>query len=122
MKWNDFNQNWEFQHGEPSSIPMLPQKKDTVSLPHDFMIAGDVSPKAPGGAETGFYTGGVGSYTKYLDLTEDELCERHILHVGGYTVESAAEAGIRDCVSFGPALIMDGVGEYGPWMESGNTW
>ena len=45
--------------------------------------------------------------------------QNNILHVGGYTVESAAEAGIRDCVSFGPALIIDGVGEYGPWMESG---
>lgn len=83
MRWNDFNRNWEFQHGEPSSIPMMPQKKDTVSLPHDFMIAGDVTPKAPGGAETGFYTGGVGSYTKYLELTENELRERHILYVGG---------------------------------------
>lgn len=83
MKWNDFNQNWEFQHGEPSGIPMLPQKKDTVSLPHDFMIALDVSPKAPGGAETGFYSGGIGSYTKYLELSEAELHERHILYIGG---------------------------------------
>ena len=45
--------------------------------------------------------------------------QNNILHVGGYTIETAAEAGIRDCVSFGPALIMDGVGEYGAWMESG---
>ncbi len=83
MKWNDFNQNWEFQQGEPSSIPMLTQKKETVSLPHDFMIVGDVSPEAPGGAGTGFYSGGVGSYTRYLELTEDDLQERHILYVGG---------------------------------------
>ena len=45
--------------------------------------------------------------------------QNNILHVGGYTIETAAEAGIRDCVSFGPALIIDGVGEYGAWMESG---
>ena len=43
----------------------------------------------------------------------------NVLHVGYYSIESAAAAGIRDCVSFGPALIIDGVGEYGPYMESG---
>ena len=45
--------------------------------------------------------------------------QNNVLHIGGYTIESAAEAGIRDCVSFGPALIIDGQGEYGAWMESG---
>ena len=70
-------------HGEPSSIPMLPQKKELVSLPHDFMIAGDVSPKAIGGAETGFYSGGIGSYTKYLELTEADLKEKHLLYIEG---------------------------------------
>ena len=45
--------------------------------------------------------------------------EDNVLHVGYYTIETAAEAHIRDCVSFGPALIVDGVGEYGPYMESG---
>jgi len=83
MKWNNFSHNWEFLHGEPSSIPMMPQKKEIVSLPHDFMIAGDVSPKAVGGAETGFYSGGIGSYTKYLELAETDLAEKHILYVEG---------------------------------------
>ena len=45
--------------------------------------------------------------------------DNNILHVGYFTQESAAEAGIRDCVSFGPALIVDGVPEYGSYMESG---
>lgn len=45
--------------------------------------------------------------------------ENNVLHVGFYTVEGAAEAGIRDCASFGPALITDGAGEYGDHMESG---
>ena len=43
----------------------------------------------------------------------------NVLHVGYYSIESAAAAGIRDCVSFGPALIINGVGEYGSYMESG---
>ncbi len=45
--------------------------------------------------------------------------ENNVLHVGPFTPESAAAAGIRDCVSFGPALIVDGVGEYNSYMESG---
>ena len=45
--------------------------------------------------------------------------QNNILHVGFYTKEAAAEAGFRDCASFGPELIVDGVGEYGNYMESG---
>ena len=45
--------------------------------------------------------------------------ENNILHVGYYTKEAAAADGIRDCVSFGPALIVNGVGEYDAIMESG---
>ena len=45
--------------------------------------------------------------------------EDNILHVGYYTIESAAEEHIRDCVSFGPALIVDGIPDYGSYMESG---
>ena len=45
--------------------------------------------------------------------------EDNILHVGDYTIETAAEAHIRDCVSFGPALIVDGEPQYGSHMESG---
>mgnify|MGYP002861281297 CR=1 FL=1 len=45
--------------------------------------------------------------------------EDNILHVGYYTQEEAAEMGIRDCASFGPALIVNGIGEYNPGMESG---
>ena len=45
--------------------------------------------------------------------------ENNVLHVGGYTIETAEADHIRDCVSFGPALIIDGVGEYGSGMESG---
>ena len=45
--------------------------------------------------------------------------EENVLHVGYFSVETAEAAGIRDCVSFGPALITDGDPEYGDYMESG---
>ncbi len=45
--------------------------------------------------------------------------EDNVLHVGYYTKEEAAAKHFRDCVSFGPALIVDGVPEYDQYMESG---
>lgn len=45
--------------------------------------------------------------------------EDNVLHVGFYTKEEAAAKHFRDCVSFGPALIINGVPEYDLYMESG---
>ena len=50
MKHRDLNKDWEFQTGEPSNIPILPADKRIVTLPYDFMIAGDVERDAAGGA------------------------------------------------------------------------
>ena len=75
--------------------------------------------------------GGSGGYPEGLTIVDGKsyfwagsgesaaFDENNVLHVGGYTIETAAEAHIRDCVSFGPALIVDGVPEYGSYMESG---
>ena len=75
--------------------------------------------------------GGTGGLPEGLTIVEGETYlwaasgssaafdENNVLHVGFYTPEQAAEAGFRDCASFGPALIVDGVPEYGPYMESG---
>ena len=54
----------------------------TVNLPHDFMIANDVSPDA-GGSAVGFYKGGIGSYTKYLDIPEDWEGKRILVEIDG---------------------------------------
>ncbi len=81
MQKLDFNENWTFQYGEPSNIPMMPAEKTTVSLPHDFMIAGEVLKDAKSGDGTGYYIGGIGSYTKYIE-TEDYV-DTHILYVDG---------------------------------------
>lgn len=83
MKRIDFNKDWEFQWGEPSSIPMMPVQKVQVDIPHDFMIGTDVSREAVGGSETGFYQGAAGSYTKRLEITEEERERVHILSFDG---------------------------------------
>ena len=44
-------------NGEKSNIPMMPQQTKKVNLPHDFMVETDVTPDAPGKAESGFIRG-----------------------------------------------------------------
>lgn len=83
MKRIDWNQDWEFQWGEPSGIPAMPARKIQVNLPYDFMIGTDVAKDAVGGAEVGFYKGGTGSYTKMLDITREEEALTHILSFDG---------------------------------------
>ncbi|MCR5089773.1 MAG: phosphodiester glycosidase family protein [Oscillospiraceae bacterium] len=58
---------------------------------------------------------GDGNYNR----TSAGFDRNNILHVGYYDTEYAQQIGIRDCVSFGPALIINGQGEYGDYMESG---
>ena len=83
----------------------------------------------------GFYDvdgSGTGGYPDGLTIVDGEVFglgttqrtvagfdRNNVLHVGYFDDEYAAEIGIRDCVSFGPALIMNGMGEYGAYMESG---
>lgn len=83
MKYTDLNRDWEFQMGEPLNIPMMPAEKKIVSLPYDFMIVGNVSKDAIGGAETGYYKGGTASYTKYIEVTEEDKELVHILSFDG---------------------------------------
>ena len=83
MKHIDLSKNWEFQMGEPSNMPMVQAEKKIVSLPYDFMIAGDVEKDAIVGAESGFYKGGTASYTKYIDVSAEEKEWIHILSFDG---------------------------------------
>ncbi len=83
MKKTDFNKDWDFIWGEPPKIPMMPVQKKRVDLPYDFMIGTDVAKDAAGGAATGYYKGGIGSYTKYYEVTEEDVDKLHVLSFDG---------------------------------------
>lgn len=68
MQRIEINRNWTLQQGEPSSIPGMPARKQTVHLPHDFMIGLDVTPQAANGVNGGCYPGATMSYTKMLEI------------------------------------------------------
>lgn len=75
--------------------------------------------------------GGTGGYPDGLTVVDGEMfmagtdrCfvgfnEDNILYVGYVDERAAYELNIRCGVSFGPALIVNGIGEYGSYMESG---
>ena len=75
--------------------------------------------------------GGTGGWPDGLTISDGEITmmghertfvgfdENNILVVGDFDAEAAEERHIRCGVSFGPALIINGQGEYGGYMESG---
>lgn len=83
MKKTSLNRGWVIYGREKSSIPMMPQQTKEVNLPHDFMVETDVTPDAPGKAESGFYKGSAGTYLKTITLTEEEMTDTMLLHFEG---------------------------------------
>ncbi|MDQ8735612.1 glycoside hydrolase family 2 TIM barrel-domain containing protein [Paenibacillus sp. LHD-38] len=80
----NLNRYWEFVNGKPSSIPGFgTNQSKTVNLPHDFIIETETTPEAPGGSLTGYYGGGVGTYTKMLDIPEDYDGKRVLVEFDG---------------------------------------
>jgi len=94
MKKIRISEEWEFvsEYNE----------KMRVDLPHDYIISNPRNAKSVGGASNGFFDGGRGQYTKYLEFDNDEhvildidgayMCSRvslndnHlVMHPNGYT-------------------------------------
>ncbi len=65
MKYTDLDEKWIFRRGFLDSIGQLEEDPGTeVNLPHDGMIGTPVTPDAPAGADSGYFTGGMTNYTK----------------------------------------------------------
>ena len=72
MKKNSINEKWNFRDGFVDSLGMLKDDKGIeVNLPHDGMIGTKVSPDAPAKSDSGYFTGGLTNYTKYIMIPED---------------------------------------------------
>ncbi|WP_138750789.1 glycoside hydrolase family 2 TIM barrel-domain containing protein [Paenibacillus sinopodophylli] len=84
MKRQSIDRAWEFVNGIPSSIPGYgTSEPNTVHLPHDFMIGTDTFPEAPSGSLSGYYDGGVGTYSKMLDIPESYAGKRVLVEFDG---------------------------------------
>ena len=63
---------WVFRRGFLDSPAMLKEDPGiAVNLPHDGMIGTPVTPDAPAGADMGYFTGGLSSYTREFMIPAD---------------------------------------------------
>mgnify|MGYP000492398449 CR=1 FL=1 len=83
MLRENIDRAWEFVDGKPSDIPGFGQPGKTIHLPHDFTIETDTLPEAPGGSKTGYYGGGVGTYTRILNIPEEFAGKRVLVEFDG---------------------------------------
>ena len=94
MVQTNIDRGWSFGKSEEHPLAALMGRDDAkreVNLPHDFMIEADVSPDAPAGSMTGYYPGGVGIYTKMLDIPAEYEGSRVLLQVDGCYMNSTIE-------------------------------
>ncbi|MCR5178585.1 MAG: DUF4982 domain-containing protein [Lachnospiraceae bacterium] len=72
MRQTILDEKWTFRRGFLDSIGQLDEDPGTtVDLPHDGMINTPVSPDAPAGSDSGYFTGGMTNYTKYVMFPEE---------------------------------------------------
>ena len=84
MKRTNIDREWNFvPQGSSFYSIMMGQNGETVNLPHDFTIGTEVSKDAPNGSASGFFTGGIGSYTQYLDIPADWEGRRIVVEFDG---------------------------------------
>jgi len=84
MNRQNIDRDWNFINGKPSQIPGFGnQQARIVNLPHDFTIETETFPEAPGGSLTGYYGGGVGTYTTMLDIPESYAGKRVLVEFDG---------------------------------------
>lgn len=76
MKKELFNTGWEFSLGSESFAGLnlagyRNAEKKAVQLPHDFVIAKNVSENAAAGRASGFYEGDIGYYDNTIYISDD---------------------------------------------------
>lgn len=69
MEYINFDRGWSFRRAFVDSIGMLDMiPGQEIDLPHDGMISTEVSEKAPAQVDSGYFSGDICSYTKYVKI------------------------------------------------------
>lgn len=90
MVTQKINRDWQFKQGTLMFLQALGTGfGETVQLPHDYMIESDVTPDAPAGSATGYYTAGAATYTKMLEIPEAWQGENIYLHFDGVMMNAS---------------------------------
>jgi beta-galactosidase len=84
MKRTNMDKGWNFvPQGYNFYSLMMSQSGQTVDLPHDFTIGTEVSKDAPNGSAGGYYQGGIGYYTQFLDIPAEWKDRRILVEIDG---------------------------------------
>ena len=86
MLRKNIDDSWSFTEGQPSGAVVASMYESLgrpVNLPHDSMIETDTYPQAPATNGTGYYGGGIGTYTKTLDIPEEYRGKRVLVEFDG---------------------------------------
>ena len=93
MRSMKINQGWHFGYG----VMDLGKRTQgdfgdcVVNLPHDYMIASEVSADVPAGGASGYYTAGVAWYVKQIDIPAGWAGERIVLRLDGAMMNATVE-------------------------------
>ena len=101
MRSQNIDQGWQFQYGIVSGFPDPSGQENIreINLPHDYMIESDVTQTAPAGNASGFYTAGVASYTKYIDIPQEWENEKISLRFDGVMMNATVDVnGCKVCL------------------------
>lgn len=90
MQRQNINRNWQFIRGtQMIQQAMRGGYGETVNLPHDYMIESEVKADAPAGSAMGYYTEGVATYTKILEIPLEWKGENIYLHFDGVMLNAS---------------------------------
>lgn len=94
MRNQNIDQGWQFQHHKIYEDLSANNKENSirvVNLPHDYMIESNVTKEAAAGASSGFYTEGVASYTKHIEIPKEWEQEEVYLHFDGVMMNATVD-------------------------------
>ena len=82
--------DWRFTPGDPPLVAAMASQDEgrVVDLPHDFTIESNPHPSARAGQATGYYEGGVGTYTKMLFIPAEWHEQRLLVEFDGAYMEA----------------------------------
>ena len=85
MRSLNLDRSWQFTFGSENGFvnPNAEQIIREVHLPHDYMIESDPTPAAPAGPASGYYTAGVATYSKKIEIPAAWENEIVLLHFDG---------------------------------------
>ena len=84
MKRTNIDRDWLFVRKGLQNFPqMMTAGAETVHLPHDFTIGAEVSPEIAEAGGTGYYQGGIGTYTKYIYCPANADDHRYLVEIDG---------------------------------------